>query len=133
MKQETKELIEWIKTACVQRAIREADHTTSGKACDFLNTLPTLEEQLKHGGFIPDMNNTPCKDRDYVSFYYKKSGYVETFTGTGTLTWDSTKSMFTVIGDDESPSFDGVYSKDIKLLNRKESLCFSCGDISDKI
>lgn len=80
MKQETKKLINWIKEKALcpvgfrdrqflQISCTELDKFNENreKALIFIDSLPALEEQLKHGGFIPDKNNKPCKDGDKIN------------------------------------------------------------------
>lgn len=90
MKKETKELIEWIKTEILyDRKIRSNSGRTletqyelnKTKSFLFLDSIEMFENQLKNGGFIPDMHKTPCKagdiilikaiDCDYMNMRYK--------------------------------------------------------------
>ena len=79
MKQETKELVEFIKD-CVFRYQTELkrgevdvgiiDGEEEDKTCDraitFLNSLPEIESHLCRGGYIQDRNGTPCCDGDVI-------------------------------------------------------------------
>lgn len=78
MKQETKELVDWIKK---QINIAKTDHIDKAwngqhewynkdydKAIAFLDSLPVIESHLCRGGYIQDRNGTPCKDGDRVLF-----------------------------------------------------------------
>lgn len=79
MKQETKGLINWIKEQLKLNLshleVRPGEEGLNDiknykdlqkKAITFLDSLEVFENQLKHGGFIPDINNTPCKDGDLI-------------------------------------------------------------------
>lgn len=79
MKQETKELIKFIKKALEQDLHHLAllpgpeglekyssHKLLKEKADAFLDSLEDFENQLKHGGYIPDMNKIPCKDGDKI-------------------------------------------------------------------
>ena len=79
MKQETKELVEFIKD-CVFRYQTELkrgevdigmiDGEEEDKTCDkaitFLNSLSETESHLCRGGYIQDRNGTPCCDGDTI-------------------------------------------------------------------
>ena len=79
MKQETKELVEFIKD-CVFRYQTELkrgevdigmingekEDKTCDKAITFLNSLPEFELRLCRGGYIQDRNGTPCCDGDVI-------------------------------------------------------------------
>ena len=95
MKQETKELVEFIKD-CVFRYQTELkrgevdvgmidgeeENKTCDKAITFLNSLPEIELHLCNGGYIQDKNGTPCcdgdkvkiKDREYTLYWSKSDG-----------------------------------------------------------
>lgn len=78
MKRETKELIDWIKKQINLTKENCIDVTWNGKheyynadyekAMKFLDSLPQIESQLKVGGYIADVNNTPCCSGDKVKF-----------------------------------------------------------------
>ena len=79
MKQETKELVEFIKD-CVFRYQTELkrgevnigliDGEKEVKSCDkaitFLDSLPEIESHLCRGGYIQDKSGTPCCDGDEI-------------------------------------------------------------------
>lgn len=77
MKQETKELIDWIKKqinlsgkyneyCCTAYWIEDCV-----KAMKFLDSLPQIESRLCQGGYIQDKNGTPCCNGDKVRFKTK--------------------------------------------------------------
>ena len=87
MKQESKELIDWIKKqinlakeCCVDVAWNgehEYYNTDYEKAMKFLDSLPQIESRLCVDGYIQDKNGTPCCDGDKVRFEFEDSGYEE--------------------------------------------------------
>lgn len=89
MKEETKELVDWIKK---QINISKTDHIDKAwngeheaynadyeKAMRFLDSLPEIELHLTRGGYIQDKNGTPCCDGDKVSFKFVESWYEVNF------------------------------------------------------
>lgn len=66
MKQETKDLIDWIKTACFNYAAINGCPGFIDKAYAFLDSLKGFEKQLKLGGYLPDINNKACKNGDKI-------------------------------------------------------------------
>lgn len=87
MKAETKEMIEDMKKMLHGQTVK----TPVSKMIDFLDSIPGIEEQLKHGGYIPDCNNKPCKSGDRV-FYSLPSGERKK----GILKWSSFFNQFVV-------------------------------------
>lgn len=74
MKQETKELLEWIEKQInlagtvvtdVSQPYWQEDRE---KALEFLNSLPEIENKLCRGGYIQDKNGIPCCDGDKILF-----------------------------------------------------------------
>lgn len=67
-----------------------------------LDSLEGLENQLKHGGFIPDRNGKPCKDGDKIEICLDglRSGEIVH----GQLRWDDKHYQFLCEGDDISLS-----------------------------
>ena len=95
MKQETKELVEWLKDHLshyrnqlaagqikVGLATGEKEEKNAYAAISFLNSLPEIELHLCRGGYIQDKNGTPCcdgdkvkiKDREYTLYWSKSDG-----------------------------------------------------------
>jgi hypothetical protein len=80
MKQETKEIIDWIKKQinlakenCIDIAWNgkhEYYNADYEKAMEFLDSLPQIESRLCQGGYIQDCNGTPCCNGDEVVFTY---------------------------------------------------------------
>ena len=61
MKEETKELVEWIK-----EQIAEEDKELRVKAIQFLDSLPEIESHLCRGGYVQDRNGILCCDGDII-------------------------------------------------------------------
>ena len=104
MKEETKELIIWIKKqinltkrGCIdvawngQHKWYNADYE---KAMKFLDSLPQIESHLCLGGYIQDKNGTPCCHGDKVNFQYDEGFY------NGTLTFNFTFKCFIIVTED---------------------------------
>ena len=72
MKQETKELLEWIEKQINLAGTIVTDvsqpywQKDCKKALEFLNSLPEIESKLCRGGYIQDKNGTPCCDGDTI-------------------------------------------------------------------
>lgn len=100
MKQKTKELIDWIKKQinlsgeCLVAQPNECWKEDCEKAMNFLNSLPQIESHLCKGGFIQDVNGTPCCNGDKVNFQYDEGFY------NGTLTFNFTFKCFTIVTED---------------------------------
>lgn len=107
MKQESKEIVNWIKKQinlakenCIDVAWNgkhEYYNADYEKAMNFLDSLPQIESRLCKGGYIQDKNGIPCCDGDMVHFLsksqYDKYGY---------LKWDNKLARFLVEVVDES-------------------------------
>ena len=97
MKQETKELLEWIEKqinlagTIVTDASQPYWQEDCKKALKFLNTLPEIENKLCFGGYIQDRNGIPCCHGDKVNFQYDE-GF-----DNGTLTFNFTFKCFTIM------------------------------------
>ena len=80
MKQESKEITNWIKKQinlakenCIDVAWNgkhEYYNADYEKAMKFLDSLPQIESRLRQGGYIQDKNGIPCCDGDEVVFTY---------------------------------------------------------------
>lgn len=123
MKEETKNLIVWIKKQinlakenCIEPAHKdcypeyEADYE---KAMNFLDSLPEIEKHLCQGGYIQDKNGIPCCNGDKVLYNGQKA----------TLFWSVAYSRFFVkldnfIGDPTKVFF----RKDIEKVVEKDGL-----------
>ena len=87
MKQETKELIQWMKEnivpfkehGTVPMAIIPHGTEMQDKAIKFLDSLPEIESHLCNGGYIQDRNGTPCCHGDKVRFKFVKKWYEDNF------------------------------------------------------
>lgn len=128
MKKETKELIDWIKK---QINISKTDHIDKAwngeheaynadykKAMRFLDSLPEIESHLTRGGYIQDVNETPCCDGDKVLFstVINPQGLYK-----GTLEWEPIKHHFIIFNNDEAlPSAKEITFNNIDLFRRAE-------------
>ena len=128
MKQETKELINWIKCQIATNTDESYKITSSAiikynetkvKAFNFLNSLEDIELRLCLGGYIQDRNGTPCchgdkikfkiYDNEWMSHLIEKYGAVTE----GKLRWNQYMKAFCVdFGDGDWLDFtaanDGV-------------------------
>lgn len=114
MKQETKELLEWIEKQInlagtivtdVSQPYWQKDRE---KALEFLNSLSDIENKLCYGGYILDANGKPCCDGDRVLFNGKNA----------TLFWSKTYSRFFVRLENSAISNDcrSFFEKDIEKV-----------------
>lgn len=97
MKQETKEIVDWIKKQinlakenCIDVAWNgnyEYYNTDYKKAIKFLNSLPQIESRLCKGGYIQDKNGTPCCHGDKVIYDENYEGILE---------WDKKNARFII-------------------------------------
>ena len=84
MKEETKELIDWIKkqiNLCGECLVAQPEgcwKNDKDKAFNFLDSLPEIESHLCRGGYIQDKNGTPCCDGDRI----KVHGFIDGEEGT---------------------------------------------------
>ena len=85
MKRKTKELIEKMILD-----YEKNDLEYKKEKIAFLKSLYLIENQLKHGGFVPDRNKKPCKDGDEVMLFLKNN----LITKDCFLRWDSTAYCF---------------------------------------
>ena len=87
MKQETKELIQWMKEnivpfnehGTVPMTIITHGTEMQDKAIKFLDSLPEIESHLCNGGYIQDRNGTPCCHGDKVRFKFVEKWYEDNF------------------------------------------------------
>lgn len=73
MKQETKELVDWMKNCflnipvLIPKENLESDFAERReRAINFLNSIPDIEKKLCFGGYIQDKNGTPCCHGDKI-------------------------------------------------------------------
>lgn len=126
MKQETKELIDGLKnwyekfrseaplTPFTEWAVGDGDGyadegaSNMDKVIAILDSLERFENQLTHGGFIPDRNGKSCKDGDKIK--------ITRFDGTvehGKLEFDDYKDCYKfmlMVNENEALYFDEVKS-----------------------
>lgn len=95
MKQETKETLKWIKSiiGCNMRGNEQCE-----PALRLLDKFEEVEQQLTHGGFIPDRNGKPCKDGDRIEMCLDglRSGRIIH----GHLCWNSSSFGFYALEDE---------------------------------
>ena len=102
MKQETKELVDWIKKqislagTIVTNISQPCWQQDCDKAITFLNSLPEIESHLCRGGYIQDRDGTPCCDGELV--YFLSKSQKETY---GYLIWDKKMARFVIEVVDE--------------------------------
>lgn len=97
MKQETKEIVDWIKKQinlakenCINvtwNGNHEYYNADYKKAIKFLNSLPQIESRLCKGGYIQDKNGTPCCHGDKVIYDENYEGILE---------WDKKNARFII-------------------------------------
>lgn len=95
MKQETKELVDWIKKQINIAKTNNIDPAWNGqheaynddykKAMAFLDSLPGIESHLTRGGYIQDKNGTPCCEGDLIKVTNDDGSYEVQ----GNLTWEN--------------------------------------------
>lgn len=92
MKQETKELINWIKIQLLAQTKDNDDEFNKkiNKACNFLDSLPEIESHLCRGGYIQDKYGTLCCDGDKVI----NESILNTEPIIGTLYWSKGDARF---------------------------------------
>ena len=128
MKQETKELINWIKKQinlakenCIDIAWNgkhEYYNADYEKAMNFLDSLPQIESRLCKGGYIQDKNGTPCCDGDEVVFIYC-ADYINTPKKKGVLRWSFAYNQFIILGNNNEYDFDDIYEFE-KITEEKQ-------------
>jgi hypothetical protein len=119
MKQETKELVDWIKKQINIAKTNNIDPAWNGRheaynadydrAMAFLDSLPEIESHLCKGGYIQDKNGTPCCDGDRVRFKFVESWYLLNFKDRYTPVMEGklefsveTKSFIIIFGPDHN-------------------------------
>lgn len=119
MKQETKELVDWIKKQINIAKTNNIDTAWNGqheaynddydRAMAFLDSLPKIESRLCKGGYIQDKNGTPCCDGDKVRFKFIESWYSLNFKDKYTSVMEGklefsveTKSFIIIFGPDHN-------------------------------
>ena len=100
MKKETKELVDWIKKQISLAGTIVTDisqpywQQDRDKAIKFLDSLSEIESHLCRGGYIQDINGTPCCDGDKVVVVNQNFD--------GILKWDVRNKKFVVYTSDNS-------------------------------
>lgn len=113
MKQETKELLDYIISAFDERRItgnfptekKEAEvkrfNEKQQKIQDFLRSIPDIEKHLTEGGYIQDRNGTPICHGDKVRVYAPHEDLSEKPYEQAVLKWDPKLSSFRVIFEND--------------------------------
>lgn len=114
MKQETVEIINWIKqeSAEIINWINEVFPKYNTKkysrkwerAIIFLNHIPKVEERLCLGGYIQDRNGNPCSDGEKVTFRLKHGDEADS----GTLRWIKERAQFMVVDGDKRHALQDI-------------------------
>lgn len=120
MKQETKELIDWIKKQISLAGTIVTDvsqpywQQDRDKAIKFLDSLPVAEHRLCLGGYIQDRNGTPVGHGDTVNVFCDgaMSPYAE-----ATLNWNASNHQFYLI---QKKYGTPKWSFDSKLIEKVE-------------
>jgi len=113
MKQETKELVNWIKKqislagTIVTDVSQPCWQQDRDKAIEFLDSLPVAEHRLCLGGYIQDKNGTPCCDGDKIVQKVIDDDEI------GILYWSKSDSRFYF----KNKQYIGTLSKFFKKIN----------------
>lgn len=117
MRQETKEIIYWIKKqinltkeCCIDVAWNgehEYYNTDYEKAMKFLDSLPQIESRLCVGGYIQDKNGTPCCDGDKVVFSYY-TDCINAPKKNGKLKWSCSYKQFFILENNNEYDFNHI-------------------------
>lgn len=105
MKQESKEIINWIKKqisisrGSIGNLSLEYWDKDKEKAIKFLDSLEEIESHLCNGGYIQDRNGTPCCNGDKVKIHFHHNEPLFGKPGEGiegTLCWNNEAKSFIV-------------------------------------
>ena len=115
MKQETKELVNWIKKQINIAKTNNIDPAWNGqheaynadydRAMAFLDSLPEIESHLCKGGYIRDKNGTPCCDGDKIKFKFCEEDFKEHWKDRyarieyGKLKFETDKKGFVILSE----------------------------------
>jgi len=100
MKEESKELIDWIKKQISLAGTIVTDvsqlcwQQDRDKAIKFLDSLPEIESHLCNGGYIQDKNGTPCCHGDNVKCVLSEYPREDWFYGK--LMWNAANGAFEI-------------------------------------
>ena len=112
MKQETKELIKWIKNH-ISVAVND-DAELHHKAFNFLNSLSEIESHLCKGGYIQDKNGIPCCHGDKIKFKFSEKDFNEHWKDKyarieyGELKFDVNDKKFVILFGEDKNGFDWI-------------------------
>lgn len=116
MKEETKELVNWIKCQFltnqdisykITKAATDKYQKTKESALKFLDSLPEIESHLCRGGYVQDKNGTPCCDGDKIVQKVIDDDEI------GILYWSKSDSRFYF----KNKQYIGTLSKFFKKIN----------------
>ena len=123
MKEETKELVNWIKCQIltnqdisykITKDATDKYQKTKESALKFLDSLPEIESHLCRGGYIQDRDGTPCCDGDKVRFEFEDKTYEENWkdkysrTMIGVLQFSVETKSFCIIFGPENHGYDWI-------------------------
>ena len=125
MKQETKELIDWIKKQLNIAKTNNIDPAWNGKheaynadyekAMAFLDSLPEIESHLCRGGYVRDKNGTPCCDGDEVEF---ETALSRTEHYKGHLLWIADKRSFFIMNQSSKLNANEIHMNNIRYFTK---------------
>ena len=127
MKQETKELVDWIKKQINIAKINNIAPAWNGqhkaynddydRAVAFLDSLPKIEAHLCRGGYIQDRNGIPCCDGDKIKFEFCEEDFKEHWSNRyprieyGELKFETDSKGFVILfGKGDWIDWNGVFS-----------------------
>ena len=120
MKQETKEIIDWIKkqisiARCnIGNLSLEYWDKDKEKAIEFLDSLQEIESHLCCGGYIQDKNGTPCCHGDKIKFKFSETDFDEHWKDKyahieyGELKFDVNDKKFVILFGEDKNGFDWI-------------------------
>lgn len=120
MKEETKEVIDWIKKQIRlsgERYVQDLHEDWIGdrnKAINFLDSLPEIESHLTRGGYIQDKNGTPCCNGDKIKFKFSEKDFNEHWKDKcahieyGELKFDVNDKKFVILFGGNKNGFDWI-------------------------
>lgn len=124
MKEETKNLIVWIKKqinlakeTCINPCHKDGYpeyEANYEKAMNFLDSLPEIEHKLCQGGYIQDKNGIPCCHGDKIKFKFSEKYFDECWKDRyarieyGELKFDVNDKRFVILFGEDKNGFDWI-------------------------
>ena len=118
MKQETKEIIDWLedflweeKRNCKGNC---DDFERFDKAIGFINSIPEIESHLCSGGYIQDRNGTPCCHGDRIKFKFSQEDFADHWKDRyawieyGSLKYDIENKRFIILFGKDINGYDWI-------------------------